>query len=164
MNRPYTGQSRASCFPVNTGALEVKLYRIGDRNLLGSVLGYEFQRNLYNYSLDTIGDDYIEKGLTQPFQGSIWTAVYQQNGPLIEIFQPNNGAVPLAGAEIVFRASTTAALAKSPAACPPMPSATAHTPRSGRSRTESSLSLRTVPTWLRHAESQCNASACFMGR
>ena len=51
--------------------------------------------------ITTVGDDYIERGLTQPFQGSIWSAVYQQNGPLIEIFQPNNGAVPLAGSEIV---------------------------------------------------------------
>ncbi|MDX2287194.1 MAG: malectin domain-containing carbohydrate-binding protein, partial [Hyphomicrobiaceae bacterium] len=49
----------------------------------------------------TIGDDFIERGLTQPFQGSIWTAVFGQNGPLIEVLQPNNGAVPLAGSEIL---------------------------------------------------------------
>ncbi|SEA85180.1 malectin domain-containing carbohydrate-binding protein [Rubrimonas cliftonensis] len=49
----------------------------------------------------TIGDDYADRSLTQPFQGSIWTAVYSENGPLIEVFQPANGAVPLAGSEIV---------------------------------------------------------------
>ena len=52
--------------------------------------------------ISTIGDDYLERGLSQPFQGSIWTAVYNGFGaPSIEIFQPNNGAVPLAGSEIV---------------------------------------------------------------
>lgn len=52
--------------------------------------------------ISTVGDDYLERGLSQPFQGSIWTAVYNGVGaPSIEIFQPDNGAVPLAGAEIV---------------------------------------------------------------
>lgn len=45
----------------------------------------------------TLGDDYADLGLTNAFRGSIWVATYNQNGPLIEIFQPNNGAVPLAG-------------------------------------------------------------------
>ena len=51
--------------------------------------------------LAAIGDDVVERGLSLPFQGSIWSAVYKQNGPLIEIFQPANGTVPLAGSEIV---------------------------------------------------------------
>ena len=52
--------------------------------------------------ISTIGDDFIERGLTQPFQGSIWAAVYNgQGAPSLQIFQPNNGKVPLAGAEIV---------------------------------------------------------------
>ncbi|MGS4946639.1 malectin domain-containing carbohydrate-binding protein [Meridianimarinicoccus sp. RP-17] len=52
--------------------------------------------------IDTIGDDFLERGLSQPFQGSIWTAVYNGFGaPSIQIFQPDNGAVPLAGSEIV---------------------------------------------------------------
>jgi len=49
----------------------------------------------------TLGDNHEELGLGKAFQGTIWTAVYSQNGPLIEIFQPNNGAVPLAGQELV---------------------------------------------------------------
>ncbi|MCA0948472.1 cadherin-like domain-containing protein [Salipiger pacificus] len=49
--------------------------------------------------LATLGDDYAELGLSQAFQGSVWTAVYG-GSVSIQILQPNNGAVPLAGAEI----------------------------------------------------------------
>ncbi len=51
--------------------------------------------------LSVVGDDYFQRGLSQAFQGSIWSAVYQ--GPAsvkIEIQQPNNGKVALAGSEI----------------------------------------------------------------
>ena len=58
---PSTGQQGVPLLSVNTGALDVTLYRIGDRNLLTSVLGYEFQRNLYNYSLQDIADESGEK-------------------------------------------------------------------------------------------------------
>ena len=51
--------------------------------------------------LASLGDDFGERGLTTAFRGSIWSAVYKENGPLIEIYQPDNGAVPLAGSEIV---------------------------------------------------------------
>ena len=50
------------------------------------------------------------------------------------------------------RLAVTSRLASSPRACPPMPSATTHRPRSGRAAALSSLSLRTWPTWLRTAE------------
>ena len=49
--------------------------------------------------LASLGDDYEERGLTKAFQGSVWSAVYKQNGPFIEIFQPKAGGVPLAGSE-----------------------------------------------------------------
>ena len=56
--------------------------------------------------LATLGDDFAERGLSQPFQGSVWSAVYGQNNQggytvHIEILQPANGKVPLAGSEIV---------------------------------------------------------------
>ena len=51
--------------------------------------------------LASLGDDVVDRGLSLPFQGSIWSAVYKENGPLIEIYQPDNGTVPLAGSEIV---------------------------------------------------------------
>ncbi len=47
----------------------------------------------------TLGDQYFNQGLSQPFQGSIWIAKLGQNS--IQILQPANGAVPLAGQEIV---------------------------------------------------------------
>lgn len=47
--------------------------------------------------LTTVGDDYGARSLSKAFQGSIWATIFNQNGPLIEVFQPNNGAVPLAG-------------------------------------------------------------------
>ncbi|MCL7939466.1 malectin domain-containing carbohydrate-binding protein [Halomonas sp. ATCH28] len=49
--------------------------------------------------LTSIGDDLGPHGGETAFQGSIWTTVFKQNGPFIEILQPNNGAVPLAGSE-----------------------------------------------------------------
>ena len=50
--------------------------------------------------LASLGDDYEERGLTKAFQGSIWTTVYKQNGPFIEVLQPQAGGVPLAGTEL----------------------------------------------------------------
>lgn len=58
---PSTGQQGIPLKSVNTGELEVAIYRIGDRNLLGTVLGYDFQRNLYGYGLETIADEKGEK-------------------------------------------------------------------------------------------------------
>ena len=40
---PGTGQQGIPLRSVNTGALDVTLYRIGDRNLLDTVLGYDFR-------------------------------------------------------------------------------------------------------------------------
>lgn len=51
--------------------------------------------------LAALGDDVNERGLTSPFQGSVWAATYNQNGPLIEIFQPANGKVLLAGSDVI---------------------------------------------------------------
>src|SRR5687768_16134764 len=47
-------------------------------------------------------------------------------------------------------------LANSPSEWPPMPSATAHTPRPGCSRHASSLTSRTRPGWEREADVQRN--------
>lgn len=47
--------------------------------------------------LSVVGDEYAHLGLSEAFRGSIWAATFNQNGPFIEIFQPDNGAVPLAG-------------------------------------------------------------------
>ncbi|WP_043531827.1 malectin domain-containing carbohydrate-binding protein [Litchfieldella xinjiangensis] len=51
--------------------------------------------------LASLGDDLSAFGGQNAFQGSIWTTVFKQNGPLIEILQPANGKVPLAGTVVV---------------------------------------------------------------
>jgi alpha-2-macroglobulin len=61
---PRNGQQGIPLITVNTGAVKVTIYRIGDRNLLDNVLGYEFERNLYTSSLADIAD---QKGET------VWT-------------------------------------------------------------------------------------------
>ena len=58
---PKTGQQGIPLISVNTDALKVSIYRIGDRSLLDNVLGYDFERNLYGYSLDEIADQKGEK-------------------------------------------------------------------------------------------------------
>ncbi|SHE38142.1 Di-glucose binding within endoplasmic reticulum [Modicisalibacter ilicicola DSM 19980] len=50
--------------------------------------------------LAAIGDDISAFGGQTAFQGSVWAAIFKQNGPFIEIYQPNNGTVPLAGSEV----------------------------------------------------------------
>lgn len=65
---PSTGQQGIPLLSVNTGALDVTLYRIGDRNLLSAVTGYDFQRNLYKYSLETVADESGEE---------VWTGTLQ---------------------------------------------------------------------------------------
>ena len=58
---PRTGQQGIPLITVNTDLVKVTIYRIGDRALIDNVLGYEFERNLYNYSLDEIADQKGEK-------------------------------------------------------------------------------------------------------
>jgi uncharacterized protein YfaS (alpha-2-macroglobulin family) len=43
---PRTGQRGIPVLSVNTGTVTLSVYRVGDRNLIDSVLGYDFQRNL----------------------------------------------------------------------------------------------------------------------
>jgi uncharacterized protein YfaS (alpha-2-macroglobulin family) len=58
---PRTGQQGIPLVSVNTELLKVAIYRIGDRNLIDKVLSWEFQRNLYSYDLEQIGDESGEK-------------------------------------------------------------------------------------------------------
>jgi len=51
---PRTGQQGIPLITVNTERIEVAIYRIGDRSLIDNVLGYDFERNLYSYTLDDI--------------------------------------------------------------------------------------------------------------
>ena len=53
---PSTGQQGIPLVSVNTARLKVTIYRIGDRSLLDNVLGYDFERNLYQYDLENVAD------------------------------------------------------------------------------------------------------------
>jgi hypothetical protein len=52
---PRTGQRGIPVLSVNTSAVALSLYRIGDRNLIDTVLGYDFQRNLSRNDAERIG-------------------------------------------------------------------------------------------------------------
>ncbi|MES2751861.1 MAG: MG2 domain-containing protein, partial [Pseudomonadota bacterium] len=61
---PRTGQRGLPLVSVNTPAVSVSIFRIGDRNLINSVLGSDFQRSLSSYELTELGN---EKGV------KVWT-------------------------------------------------------------------------------------------
>src|SRR5471032_2625498 len=54
---PRTGQRGIPVLSVNTDAVALSLYRIGDRNLIETVLGYDFQRNLSRSDAERIGSE-----------------------------------------------------------------------------------------------------------
>ncbi len=53
---PRTGQRGIPVVSVNTRAVNVAVYRISDRNLIETVLGRDFQRNLYAYEIERLTD------------------------------------------------------------------------------------------------------------
>jgi alpha-2-macroglobulin len=54
---PRSGQRGIPVLSVNTDAVKLAVYHIGDRNLLNTVLGYDFQRNLDVYQLQTLANE-----------------------------------------------------------------------------------------------------------
>lgn len=54
---PRTGQKGIPLVSVNTQAATVSVYRIGDRNLINTVVGSDFQTALSKYQLDSLGDE-----------------------------------------------------------------------------------------------------------
>ncbi len=53
---PRTGQRGIPVQSVNTDGVSIDIYRVGDRNLIDTVLGYEFQRNLSGDEAGHIAD------------------------------------------------------------------------------------------------------------
>ena len=53
---PRTGQRGIPLLSVNTKAVKLAIYRIGDRNLIDTVLGYDFQRNLAPYQTEQLAN------------------------------------------------------------------------------------------------------------
>src|SRR5450756_2295387 len=54
---PRSGQRGIPVLSVNTSGVDMSVYRIGDRNLIETVLGYDFQRNLSRYEAERIGSE-----------------------------------------------------------------------------------------------------------
>ena len=54
---PRTGQRGIPVVSVNTSAVAIAVYRIGDRNLLDTVLGSDFQRNLSQYDAERMASE-----------------------------------------------------------------------------------------------------------
>ena len=54
---PRTGQRGIPVLSVNTKAVALSIYRIGDRNLVDTLLGYDFQRNLSRYQADRLANE-----------------------------------------------------------------------------------------------------------
>ncbi len=54
---PRTGQRGIPVLSVNTDAVKINVYHVGDRNLLDTVLGYDFQRNLTNYQAQRLAEE-----------------------------------------------------------------------------------------------------------
>ena len=54
---PRVGQRGIPVVSVNTSAVAIEVYRIGDRNLVSTVLGHDFQRTLNRYELARLRED-----------------------------------------------------------------------------------------------------------
>ena len=54
---PRTGQRGIPVLSVNTQAVTLSIYRIGDRNLIDTLLGYNFQRNVSRYQAERLGNE-----------------------------------------------------------------------------------------------------------
>src|SRR5437762_4111627 len=54
---PRTGQRGIPLVSVNTPAVNINVFRIGDRNLINTVIGGDFQRTLSRYELNDLGDE-----------------------------------------------------------------------------------------------------------
>jgi hypothetical protein len=68
---PRTGQRGIPLVSVNTPAVSVNVFRIGDRNLINTVIDSDFQRALSRYELSSLGD---ERGV-KVWSGELTTAV-----------------------------------------------------------------------------------------
>ncbi|MBM3531031.1 MAG: alpha-2-macroglobulin family protein [Alphaproteobacteria bacterium] len=53
---PRTGQRGIPVISVNTNSVNVAIYRVGDRSLLDTVLGRDFQRTLSRYEINRLAD------------------------------------------------------------------------------------------------------------
>ena len=64
---PRTGQRGIPVVSVNTTSVKIAIYRVGDRNLLGTIAGSDFQRNLDRYEFERLAS---ERG-TEVWKGTL---------------------------------------------------------------------------------------------
>ncbi|MCC6383387.1 MAG: alpha-2-macroglobulin family protein, partial [Dehalococcoidia bacterium] len=79
---PRTGQQGVPVVTTNTPAVSIEIYRVGDRNLIGTVLGSDFQRNLDRYDLERLA---AERGLSV-WKGELATAEAALNADVVTAF------------------------------------------------------------------------------
>src|SRR6185369_2190186 len=54
---PKTGQNGIPVLTVNTAAVDISVYRVGDRNLIDTVLGYDFQRGMSKFEGERLASE-----------------------------------------------------------------------------------------------------------
>ncbi|MGA7544888.1 MAG: alpha-2-macroglobulin [Methyloceanibacter sp.] len=99
---PKTGMRGIPLVTVNTDAVKVAIYRVGDRSLIDTVLGGDFERNLSEYSLNDIADQKGEK---------VWTGelkVEKELNTEITTDFPVSEAVPSLAPGVYLLAATPA--------------------------------------------------------
>jgi uncharacterized protein YfaS (alpha-2-macroglobulin family) len=79
---PRTGQRGIPLVSVNTPAVKVNVFRIGDRNLINTVIGNDFQQALNSYQLSELGD---ERGM-KVWSGELATATASLNQDVTTAF------------------------------------------------------------------------------
>lgn len=79
---PRTGQRGIPLVSVNTPAVNVNVFRIGDRNLINTVIDSDFQKTLSRYQLSDLGD---ERGM-KVWTGELATATGTLNQDVVTAF------------------------------------------------------------------------------
>jgi len=79
---PRTGQRGIPLVSVNTPAVNVNVFRIGDRNLINTVVDSDFQKTLSRYQLSDLGD---ERGM-KVWTGELATATGTLNQDVVTAF------------------------------------------------------------------------------
>lgn len=79
---PRTGQRGIPLVSVNTPAVNVNVFRIGDRNLINTVIDSDFQKTLSRYQLSDLGDERGQKVWT----GELATAAGTLNQDTVTAF------------------------------------------------------------------------------
>jgi uncharacterized protein YfaS (alpha-2-macroglobulin family) len=99
---PRTGQRGIPVISVNTTAVAIEIFRVGDRNLLNTVLGSDFQRSLDRYQLNRLTE---ERG-SQVWKGQL--AVEQNLNADVTTAFPVSEALPSLAAGIYVMVANAA--------------------------------------------------------